>query len=154
MNVHHFRSTSAASTAGYIFLVGEAPISWCSRKEHVVALSTCEAEYIAAALSSCQEVWLNNLMNELCEVKNSNVVIKVDNTSAINLAKNPVAHGRSKHIEMRFHYLREQVSKGILTLEHCKSELQLADIFTKATQVEVFKRLRDLMGVTSIPIMH
>ncbi|GAU26253.1 hypothetical protein TSUD_224440 [Trifolium subterraneum] len=95
------------STAGYVFLYGGAPISWCSRKEPVVALSTCEAEYIAASLSACQGVWLSNLIDEISNVKCDSVILKVDNMSAINLAKNPIAHGRSKHIELRFHYLRE-----------------------------------------------
>jgi hypothetical protein len=60
-----------------------------------------------------------------------NVILKVDSLSAINLTKNPIAHGRNKHIEMRFHYLKEQVSKGILNLEYCKTELQVADLLTK-----------------------
>ncbi|PNX91006.1 hypothetical protein L195_g047135, partial [Trifolium pratense] len=85
---------------GYIFLVGEAPISWCSRKGPVLALSTCEAEYIVASLSACQAVWLSNLINELSNLKCDSVIIKVDNLSAINLAKNSVAHGCSKDIEM------------------------------------------------------
>ncbi|PNX70374.1 cationic amino acid transporter 1-like protein, partial [Trifolium pratense] len=130
------------STAGYIFLYGGAPISWCSRKEPVVALSTCEAEYIAASLSACQGVWLSNLIIEISNVECSSVTLKVDNLSAINLAKNSVAHGRSKHIEMRFHYLREQVSNGRLKLEHCRTELQIADVLTKAVTVETFLRLK------------
>jgi hypothetical protein len=109
------------STAGYIFQIGGASISWSSRKEPVVALSTCEAEYIAASLCACQGVWLCNLLNEISNIKCESVILKVDNLSAINLAKNLIAHGRSKHIEMRFHYLREQVDKGILKLEHCRS---------------------------------
>ena len=78
------------------------------------------------------------------------MTLKVDNISTINLAKNPIAHGRSKHIEMRFHYLREQVSKGKLKLEHCRSEVQVADILTKGVKTEVFIKLRDLMGMESL----
>ncbi|GAU32405.1 hypothetical protein TSUD_220940 [Trifolium subterraneum] len=110
------------STAGYVFLYGGAPISWCSRKEPVVALST--------------------------------FILKVDNMSAIDLAKNPIAHGRSKHIEMRFHYLREQVGNGKLKLEHCKTDLQVADVLTKAVTVETFIRLRNLMCVKSLENMN
>ncbi|MCI13275.1 putative copia-type polyprotein, partial [Trifolium medium] len=120
------------STIGYIFLYGGAPISCCSRKEPVVTLSTCEAEYIAASLSACQGVWLSNLINEISNVKCDFVTIKVDNMSAINLAKNPIVHGRSKHIEMKFHYLREQVNNEKLKFEHCRTELQVADLLTKA----------------------
>ncbi|GAU11617.1 hypothetical protein TSUD_346090 [Trifolium subterraneum] len=142
------------STAGYVFLYGGAPISWCSRKEPVVALSTCEAEYIAASLSACQGVWLSSLIDEISNAKCDSVILKVDNMSAINLAKNPIAHGRSKHIELRFHYLREQVGNGKLKLEHCKTDLQVADVLTKAVRVETFVRLRNLMCVKSLENMN
>ena len=80
-------------------MCGGVPISWCSKKESIVALSSCEAEYITASMSACQDVWLNTLMQEI-KVKNSREVqLFVDNKSAINLAKHLVAHGRSKHIE-------------------------------------------------------
>ncbi|MCI48405.1 cationic amino acid transporter 1-like, partial [Trifolium medium] len=87
-------------------------------------------------------------------VKCDSVTIKVDNLSAINLAKNPIAHGRSKHIEMKFHYLREQVSNGTLKLEHCRTELQVADLLTKAVTVETFVRLKNLMCVKSLGNMN
>jgi hypothetical protein len=142
------------STAGYVFLYGGSPISWCSRKEPVVALSTCEAEYIAASLSACQGVWLSNLIDEISNVKCDSVILKVDNMSAINLAKNPIAHGRNKHIELRFHYLREQVGNGKLKLEHCRTDLQVSDVLTKAVTVETFVRLRNLMCVKSLENMN
>ncbi|CAJ2647569.1 unnamed protein product [Trifolium pratense] len=142
------------STAGYIFYFGEAPISWCSKKEPVVALSSCEAEYIAASLSTCQAIWLKNLIEELSQDKCESVTLRIDNVSAINLAKNPISHGKSKHIELRFHYLREQVNNGNLCLDYCKSEDQLADLLTKATAVNVFQRLRDKMGIEVIDNMN
>ena len=76
------------------------------------------------------------------------------NKTAINLAKNMIAHGRSKHIEMRFHYLREQVAKGKLNLEHCRNENHIADIMTKGVQIEVFKKLRFMMNVDSLGIIN
>jgi hypothetical protein len=142
------------STAGYMFYYGEAPISWCSKKEPVVALSSCEAEYIAASLSTCQAIWLKNLVEEISQEKCDSITLKIDNVSAINLAKNPIAHGRSKHIELRFHYLREQVDNGNLSLMHCRSEEQVADLLTKAVSVQVFQRLRDLMGVECVKNMY
>jgi hypothetical protein len=138
------------STAGYIFFINNAPISWCSKKEQVVALSSCEAEYIAASMCATQATWLKTLIEEVTSVDSEAVTIKVDNVSAINLAKNPISHGRSKHIELRYHYLRDQVAKGLIRLEHCRSEVQIADILTKSVQVEVFKRLRDMMGVLAL----
>ena len=74
--------------------------------------------------------------------------------SAINLAKNPIAHDRSKHIEMRFHYLREQVKDGKMNLEHCRTENQIADIMTKGVQAEVFRRLRAMMNIDSLDTMN
>jgi hypothetical protein len=120
----------------------------------VVALSSCEVEYIAASLSTCQAIWLKNLIEEISQAKIESVKLRIDNVSAINLAKNPIAHGRSKHIELRFHYLREQVNNGNLTLEHYRSEDQFADLFTKAVTVKVFQKLRDQMGVESVRNMN
>jgi hypothetical protein len=77
------------------------------------------------------------------------MILMVDNKSAINLAKNPIAHGRSKHIETRFHFLRDQVSKDKLKLEFCRSEDQLADVLTKALRKDGFEKLR-IRGVSSI----
>ncbi|XP_058759608.1 secreted RxLR effector protein 161-like [Vicia villosa] len=107
------------STTGYVFMFGGAPISWCSKKESVVALSSCKAEYIIASLS-------------------------------INLAKNPIAHGRSKHIEMHFHYLRDLVSAGQLRLGYCRSEEQVADLLTKAVLNEDFKKLLRRLGMKNV----
>jgi hypothetical protein len=137
-----------------VFYYGGAPIPWCLKKEPVVALSSCEAEYIAASLSTCQAIWLKNLIEEISQAKIESVKLRIDNVSAINLAKNPIAHGRIKHIELRFHYLREQVNNGNLTLEHYRSEDQFADLFTKAVTVKVFQKLRDQMGIESVRNMN
>ncbi|XP_050889016.1 secreted RxLR effector protein 161-like [Lathyrus oleraceus] len=107
------------STAGYIFMFGSTPISWCSKKEPVVALSSCETEYIATSLGACQAMWLMNLLKGLGCGDDAATTLFVNNVSAINLAKNPIAHGRSKHIEMQFHYLRELVGDGKLRLSYC-----------------------------------
>lgn len=139
--------TDRKSTAGSVFLLGSGPISWSSKKESVVALSSCEAEYIAASMGACQAIWLDNLMQELMIKKESVVELFVDNKSAISLAKHPVAHGRSKHIETRYHFLRDQVTKGRLKLSYCRTDMQVADIFTKAVKRETFKKLRNILNV-------
>lgn len=113
------------STAGYVFKFGTAPISWCSKKQSVVALSTCEAEYIVAAMAACQALWLEALMEELNLRDCSSMRLLIDNKSAIDLAKHPVAHSRSKHIETKFHFLCDQVSKEKLVLEFCRSKIKL-----------------------------
>lgn len=138
------------STMGYIFLLAGAPVSWCSRKQSVVALSTCEAEYISACFAACQGIWLSSLLEELRAGIGTQIDLLVDNKSAIDLAKNPVSHGRSKHIETKFHYLRQQVEAGKIKLVYCKTDLQLADVLTKALKIEKFKEMRKLIGVTSL----
>lgn len=132
---------------GYVFLICGAPVSWCSKKESVVALSTCEAEYIAACSAACQAVWLSTLLRDLKVAIGETVELQVDNKSAIDLAKNPVSHGRSKHIETKFHFIREQVSKGKIKLKHCGTDLMIADIMTKALKIERFQKLRDMLNV-------
>lgn len=138
------------STAGYVFQFCSGSISWCSKKQSVVALSSCEAEYIAAALGACQALWLENLMDEPKLQQKKPMKLLIDNKSAINLAKHPVAHGRSKHIQTRFHFIRDEVNSGKLELEHCQTENQVADIFTKALKVEKFEELRDKLKVVSL----
>jgi hypothetical protein len=78
------------------------------------------------------------------------IELRVDNKSAINLAKNPIAHGRSKHIETKFQFLRDQVTKGKIKLVYCKTEAQGADIFTKPLKIERFKDLRKMLNVQSL----
>lgn len=96
-----------------------------------MALSSCEAEYIAASSAACEALWLRNLLQELGHTQEGSTTVYVDNVSAIKLAKNPVQHGRSKHIDTRFHFLRDQVKQGTIILKYCNTSEQVADIFTK-----------------------
>jgi hypothetical protein len=91
------------STSGMIYFLSNNPITWQSSKQKVVALSSCEAEYIAASTAACQGVWLARLMGELLDTKVSAPLQMVDNKAAISLIKNHVLHDRSKHIETKFH---------------------------------------------------
>ncbi|GAU24928.1 hypothetical protein TSUD_311630 [Trifolium subterraneum] len=137
------------STSGYVFKFQNAPVSWCSKKQSVIALSSCEAEYVAGSLAACQANWLQSLLSEMKIIDNITVMLKIDNKSAINLAKNPVSHGKSKHIETRFHFLRDQVNKGKLSLEYCSTNDQQADILTKAVKRDQFLKLRREIGIVS-----
>jgi len=110
------------STLGYLFKFLNAPISWCVKKQPVVALSTCESEYIAGCMAACQAVWLENILKEMEIEVSRPITLFIDNKSAMSLARNPILHGRSKHIEAKFHFLREQVNKGALQLVHCSTE--------------------------------
>jgi len=118
----------------------------------VVALSTCEAEYIAGSSAACQAVWLNSVMEEMGIELEKPIELLVDNKSTIDLANNPVSHGRSKHIETRFHYIRYQVNNGKLKLIHCHKQLQIANILTKPLKKERFKMLRERIGVYIVGI--
>ena len=87
------------STSGSVFLLGSNLVTWVSQKQKVVALSSCEAEYIASASAACQGIWLSRLLGELLGIQAPKVKLLVDNKAAIALSKNPVHHDRSKHID-------------------------------------------------------
>ncbi|XP_038719830.1 secreted RxLR effector protein 161-like [Tripterygium wilfordii] len=110
------------STSGNLFLLSSGAVSWSSRKQPVVTLSTIEAEFIAAASCACQAVWLRRLLEKLEHVQEGSTVIYCDNNSAIKLSKNPVMHGRSKHIDVRFHFLRDLSKDGVVKLIHCGTQ--------------------------------
>jgi hypothetical protein len=142
------------STAGYLFMLGGALICWSSRKQGIVALSSCEAEYVAASYAACQAVWIEMLLEELMVSDTIKVKLFVDNKSAIDLANHPVSHGRSKHIERRYHFLRDQVNRGKLKLKYCKSESQLADILTKPLKKARIDELKKLMGMECLENLY
>ena len=100
------------STSGVLVFLGSAPISWLSLKQKVVALSTCEAEYVVAATAACQAVWLRRLLGELTSVEAHPLALMVENQPAIDLVKNPVLHDQSKHIDIKFYFLRDCVDGG------------------------------------------
>ena len=100
------------STSVVLVFLGSALISWLSLKQKVVALSTCEAEYVAAATTACQVVWLRRLLGELTGMEVHPPALMVDNQPAIALVKNLVLHDRSKHIDVKFHFLRDCVDEG------------------------------------------
>lgn len=139
------------STTGHVFYYGVAPITWCSQKQGTVALSSCEAEYMAASAATCQAMWLRETISEITGDAVQKVILKVDNTSAIALVKNPVFHDRSKHIKSRFHYIRERVGDNEIVVEHISGKEQRADILTKALAKIKFKEMRELLGMKELP---
>jgi len=116
------------STSGTCHLLGASLISWNSKKQACVALSTAEAEYIAAGSCCAQIYWLKQQLTDF-GLKVTKVPLFHDNTSAINLTKNPVHHSRTKHIEIWHHFIREQVNNGICDIKFIESEKQLTDFF-------------------------
>ena len=97
-----------------------------------------------------QAIWIKSLLEEMIVGVKKPLVLQINNKSAINLAKNLVLHGRSKHIEARFHFLREMVNRGELEVRHCSSEAQLTDFFTKGLKIDRFLNLRNKLGIIHI----
>ena len=132
------------------FYVNECLVSWNSQKQKTVALSSCEAEFMAATAAACQALWLRSLLGELTGKENNVVKLLVDNKSAIALMKNPVFHGRSKHIDTRFHFIRECVEEGQIIVEFIRTDEQRADSLTKALPVAKLATMRHLLGVRNL----
>ncbi|KAL0433431.1 UNVERIFIED_CONTAM: Retrovirus-related Pol polyprotein from transposon TNT 1-94, partial [Sesamum latifolium] len=135
------------STTGFVFYFGENAISWCSRKQPIVTLSTCESEYVATTAGTCHAIWLRRLLSELYFVQDGATKIMVDKKSAIALAKNPVFHERNKHIDARFHFIRDCIANKEIEVEYVKTLDQVADIFTKTLKKDRFQKLRKMIGV-------
>nr|GEY19865.1 ribonuclease H-like domain, reverse transcriptase, RNA-dependent DNA polymerase [Tanacetum cinerariifolium] len=104
-------------TTGIIFYYGDSPISWSTQKQATIALSSCESEFIAATAASTQALWLKRLLSRLTHSEEKKITIMVDNKSAIQLIKNPVFHGRSKHIDIKYHFIRECVERDDIQVE-------------------------------------
>jgi hypothetical protein len=138
------------STTGVLFFYGSCPVTWQSQKQKVVALSSCEAEYIAGTTAACQGVWLAQLLSELRSEERTAFILKMDSRSAISLSKNLVFHARSKHIDVCFHFIRECVGDGKLDIEHVRTEEQIADILTKPLARTQFCELRAKLGIVKI----
>jgi len=136
------------STTGYLFRTFGGPVAWRSRRQATTALSTAEAEYMASADATRQAVWLRQLLNDLGHDASKPLTILNDNNAAIQLSRNPVHHDRSKHIDMRHHYLREKVADSTIELEHVASENNLADLLTKPLGNDQFVELRKRLGIT------
>ena len=116
----------------------------------MVALSSCEAEYIASANAACQGIWLSRLLGELLGIQVPKVRLLVDNKSTIALSKNIVHHDRSKHIDTRYHFIRDCVDRGEVDINHVSTTEQLADILTKALGRVKFVELRQQLGVVEV----
>ena len=140
------------STSGYSFTLGTGAVSWSSKKQPTVALSSNEAEYRGAALAACEIDWLCTLLHSLDIVVDYAVVLYCDNMSSIKLSSNPVFHARTKHIEVHYHFIREKVIAGEIDLQHVSTTMQVADIFTKSLGTEEFQQFRNSLGVMSIDV--
>lgn len=134
------------STSGYLFVVAGGTVSWRSHRQHAVALSTAESEYISATEASKEMVWLKGFIEELIwKGCLEQPILKIDNKSAISWAENEDISEYSKHIQIRYHYIRSVVKKGVFKPEHISSKEQLADGFTKALPKRAHMQFRNQM---------
>ena len=137
------------SITGYSFKMSKNNplISWKSRKQPTVALSTCEAEYMALCSATQEGKYLMSFLNEVISLNQTTFNLFCDNQGAIALAKNPINHKRSKHIDIKYHFIRNEISEGRLSLQYIPSEENIADVFTKpvsSVKLQKFKPM--LMG--------
>jgi len=136
------------STSGFVVLMAGGPVNWLSKLQVIVALSSMEAEYIACFLAVQDIVWIRQLLKDLGLERTRPTRVYIDNSSARQLAMNPVHHQRSKHIDIKFHWIRDMVSAKTVQLVHVFTEDQRADIFTKTVPGVVFKRHVDSLMST------
>jgi hypothetical protein len=120
----------------------------------MVAQSSCEAEYIAAGAAARQGVWLSHLIATMKGIEPNKFLLRVDNMSAIALIMNHVNHDRSKHIDVKHHYIRECNETGKLYVEHVRTDLQLADILTKGLGRVKFVEMRQKLGVEEVKVVQ
>ncbi|TPX54120.1 DNA-directed DNA polymerase [Powellomyces hirtus] len=135
------------STSGYVFMLNGAAISWKSQRQKSTALSTAEAEYIALAECAKEALWIQGLLSELSATEQTAVPIYEDNQAAIKLAANPTHHQRTKHIDVRYHFLRDLVGNERIHLQYIESKLMLADALTKPLPRPLLDDLRHRTGL-------
>ena len=144
-----FGSTPVYGISGYAFMLNRnSPlISWKSRKQNTVALSSCEAEYIAITASVQECMFLRQLLFDMTKLDKVLGMLYVDNQGAIELAKNPRHHQRTKHIDIRFHFIRLEIKHKTVILEYVPSILNIADIFTKPFNGAKLNHFKFIFGV-------
>jgi hypothetical protein len=134
------------STSGTCQFLGRSLVSWASKKQNSIALSTTEAEYIAAGHCCAQLLWMRQILRDY-GYKLSKVPLLCDNESAIRMADNPVKHSRTKHINIRYHFLRDHQQRGDIEIAYVSTKEQLADIFTKPLYEKTFSKLRNELNI-------
>ena len=142
--------TDRKSTSGYVFMQAGAAISWKSRKQSCVALSTAEAEYIALSAAVQEALWLQQLTSDLFNTHAKAMTIFEDNQSTIALAKSQHTHGRTKHVDIKYHFIRDEVEAGQIKISYCPTEDMIGDMFTKGLAIQKFQKFRELVGIIEL----
>ena len=137
------------STLGYVFHLGCEAISQASKKQPIVSLSTVEVEYVTATAAACQTIWMRRMLRDLRHDQEGTTIIFCDNTQAIALSKNSVFQKRTKHIDAKYHFIRELINNDEIVLQHCTSQGQFVDVFTKPLAGEIFVYLRNYLRIVN-----
>ena len=141
-------SDDRCSTIGFVFKLSGGAVTWNSKKQPTVALSTTEAEYMALCHSTKESTWVKSLLCELgCHKSTEPINIMCDNQGSIALAKNAVYHARTKHIDVRHHFIREKIEANEIKVSYCSTEEMVADILTKGLGKEKHNRFVREMGI-------
>jgi hypothetical protein len=135
------------STLGYFTLIAGNLVTWRSKKEKVVSLSSAEAELRGVAKGIQEILWLRKLLTDLGFAPTESCKLYCDNRAAINISENPVQHDRTKHVEVDRHFIKEKLEADIIKLPYVKSEDQLADILTKAVGTQFFEEVLCKLGI-------
>ena len=142
--------TSRKSTSGYLFQLGGGIISWRSKRQNIVAVSSTEAEYIALTLASQEAIWLRRLLSSIGFKQSIAASLHEDNQGALELPRNPIHHAHTKHIDIKYHFIREAVESQEVEHIYCQTNLMIADIFTKGLAKQRFKELREQLENESL----
>jgi hypothetical protein len=136
------------STTGFVFMIGGGAISWSSKQQPTIALSTTEAEYMANTQATKEAIWITKLMMDLGYMEEKKMmVIQCDNQGAISLTKNPIRHARTKHIDVQHHFVQERIENGEVRFEYCPTEHMVVDVLTKALSKERHHKLINMFGL-------
>jgi hypothetical protein len=137
------------SISGFAFFVGKGVVSWSSKKQPIITLSSTEAEYVALTHSSKDIIWIQKLLNEFSSIFHFSfpTTLYCDNQGAIRLSKDSTFHGRTKHIDVHFHFIRQTVAHGHINIIYCPTDDMIADTFTKPLARVKFEKFRRLLGV-------
>ena len=140
------------STTGNIFIMAGGAVSWFSRKQPMVALLTAEPEYVSLRAATQEAVWLKRLLSDFNTCPEKPTVLEEDNQGSIAIAKNLILHSRTKHNDIRYHYIHEATQNGSIDLEYCPTELMVADLLTKPLSQERFETLHKAVGLEPFPV--
>jgi hypothetical protein len=143
---------SRRSTTGYVFQIGGFPVCWKSKRQPTVALSTSEAEYMSIASAAQTAVWLRRLLQDLGFTQDKATEIFEDNQGCIAMAKNPINHERTKHIDIKYHFIREMVESALIKLTYLQTEDMLADVLTKGLARDRHQRLCSMIGLQELTV--